>query len=236
MQTVSLKVEKLDGPEIIIREGKALELKPPEKIRLSGDIKTITKYLSIPRTGLQQVFESRAIVTVDKKAGTINLVLDPENCYSPDITGTLELSDELVKWFINAGKTFKLKELTNLIRFNKIDFDDADKHELLLKAYQTFNFTSYIQTAQDNDNRGNKKQSFEKEVKTGLPVDFVLNIPVFKGFDAMRFHVEICLETTEGAANFWLESVELHTLIETNKTIIFNEQLEACKGFVIINQ
>jgi hypothetical protein len=239
MQTVNLKVDQLTGNEIIIREGKALEQKPPEKIELSGDIKSVSAFLKTRNTyalGLQFVDIGKAVVEVDKANMTIVLNLDPENHYGASVTGKLELSDELKKWFINQAKTWKLNELTKHLRFNRIDFDDYDKHANLLAGYQSFNFKTYIESQQEADQRGNKKQSFEKKVETGLPVDFVLNIPIFKGHESQRFHVEICLETTEGSANFWFESTELHELINTQKEIIFNEQLKSCEGFVIINK
>lgn len=241
MQTVNLKVDQLTGNEITIREGKALEHKPPEKILIAGDINTVRNYLKVrngtfPGNGNQFVNMATAVVAVDKKAMSIELLLDPENHYGTEVLAKLEFSDELKKWFINEQKTWKLSELTKHVRFNRIDFDDYEKHEMLLKAYQSFNFKTYIESVQESDQRGNKKNSFEKKVETGLPTDFVLNIPIFKGQESQRFHVEICLETTEGAANFWFESTELHELIKTQRDIIFNEQLVACEGFVIINK
>lgn len=240
MQKLELQVTN-EGKEIIIREGHAPVLKEPEIIALAGDIKSVSSFLKIRKTdsigeGFQEVNTDRAVVLVDKAAMTIELLLDPQNHYGASVTAKLEFSDELKKWAINVAKTWKLNELTKHIRFNRIDFDDYEKHEMLLKAYQSFNFKTYIESVQEADQRGNKKNSFEKKVETGLPADFVLNIPIFKGQESQRFHVEICLETTEGAANFWFESVELNELVKTQKDIIFNEQLKHCEGFVIINK
>lgn len=239
MQQMNLRIDQLSGNELIVREGKALDQKPPEKIELAGDIKSISSFLKIRYNnveGLQAINPNRAVVEVDRAGMNIVLRLDPENYYGASVTAKLDLSDELKKWHVNQQKTFKLQELTKLIRFNRIDFDDYDKHDALLKAYQSFNFKTYIESQQESDQRGNKKQGFEKRVETGLPVDFVLNVPIFKGQESRRFHVEICLETTEGAANFWFESVELAELIKTERDILFNEELKACEGLVIINK
>lgn len=239
MQKLELQVTNEQGKDIIIREGKAPELKEPKIIGLAGDIKSISSFLKVRNNaafGLQAVDIGKAVVEVDKTNMSITLFLDPENHYGASVTSKLELSDELKKWNVNLSKTFKLQELTKLIRFNRIDFDDYDKHDALLKAYQSFNFKTYIESQQEADQRGNKSNSFKKTVDTGLPVDFVLNVPIFKGQESRRFHVEICLETTEGAANFWFESVELAELIKTERDILFNEELKACQGLVIINK
>lgn len=238
MQKLELQVTN-EGKEIIIREGQALPLKEPQRVILAGDIKSVSSFLkarNVAAQGSQAIDAGKAVVQVDKIAGTIVLHLDPESAYGASVTGKLELSDELQKWFINQSKTWKQNELVKHLRFNRIDFDDYEKHDQLLKAYQSFNFKTYIESQTESDNRGNKSNAFKKTVETGLPADFVLTIPIFKGFDAQRFHVEICLETTEGAANFWFESVELNELIKTKKDIIFNEELKHCEGFVIINK
>lgn len=239
MQKLELQVTNEQGKEIIIREGQALPLKAPERVILHGDIKSVSGFLkarNVAAVGSQVIDAGKVVVQVDKMGGTIVLQLDPENAYGATVTGQLEFSDELQKWFVNQSKTWKQNELVKHLRFNRIDFDDYEKHDQLLKSYQQFSFKSYIEAQAEQDQRGNKSTSLTKKVETGLPVDFVLNIPIFKGFDSQRFHVEICLETTEGSANFWFESVELNELIKTQKDIIFNEELKHCAGFVIINK
>lgn len=121
-----------------------------------------------------------------------------------------------------------------LIKFSRLHFESEEKHAMLLAAYRSFNAKAYIDMASDSDNRGNKSNSFNKKVETNLPVDFVLNIPIFKGQDRLKFHVEICLEVTDGGCNFWFESVELHELIEIESGRILNGELEACSDYVVI--
>ncbi|HUS00599.1 MAG TPA: hypothetical protein VMY77_02670, partial [Chitinophagaceae bacterium] len=61
-------------------------------------------------------------------------------------------------------------------------------------------------------------------------------IPIFKGFDPVRFRVEVCLDVTEGSARFWFESVELHEIMIKQVDEIFDEELKSCEGFVIVNK
>lgn len=238
MDNLQVKVENLTGNELIIREGSAIPLQEPKKIEIQGDINSISAFLSKrPKGyGLQFVDETKVIVLVDKKAMHITLMLDPENVFGTMIKGSLELSDELKVWSINQSKTWKREELVNLIKFNRLSFDDNDKHAALLKAYMAFEAKAAIDSKAASDTRGNKANSFSKEVSTNLPTEFILLIPIFKGKEAQRFRVEICLDLTDGGARFWFESTELHELIETTKEIIFNEELKSCQQFVIINK
>lgn len=239
MQTLNLKAENLTGDTITVLEGKALETKAPEKIVISGDIRTVANFLSVRKangSGLQAIDLSRAVIFVDKKLYTISLELDPENHYGVKVTGKLETSDELQQFAINQNQTFTKEQLVKLIKFNKLFFDDFTKHAELLLAFQKVSSTLNIKQNESSDDRGNKERAFVKEVTTNAPTEFILFIPIFKGFSPKRFRVEICLDVTEGSVRFWFESVELHEIVESQIDHIFNEQLKEAAGFVIINK
>jgi hypothetical protein len=240
MENLTLNVEPVNG-EVVIREGQALPQKEPVKIAISGDIKTVSSFvagrkdIAADATGPYQfINKGKAIVEVDKQARTIVLKLDPADAYGGVVTAKMELNPDLVEFCINAKKTFKQKELTELIKFSGLAFDNVEKHQMLLNAYRAFNAKAYIDMASDSDSRGNKSSSFNKKVETNLPVDFVLNIPIFKGQDRKRFSVEICLEVTDGGCNFWFESVELKELIEIESEAILRKELESCADYVVI--
>lgn len=227
------------GDTITVLEGKILDAKPPEKISIEGDIKSVSSFLSVRVSegkGTQEIDKSKAVVLVDKKALTIELLIDPENHYGASVLAKLEKSDELQPFAINQNKTFTKEELVKLIKFNKIYFDDASKHAEMLVAFQKVSSTVNISSKDSSDDRGNKERDFVKQVTTNAPTEFILNIPAFKGFPAIRFRVEVCLDVTEGSARFWFESVELHEIIQKQVDEIFATELEAAKGFVIINK
>jgi hypothetical protein len=238
MQNLHLKAEGLTGDTITFLEGKALEQKPPVKIELSGDIKTVATFLKVRKIeigyDLQEVNKSKALVLVDKKDLTIELQLDPQNCYGTIIQGVLTEAEELKQFGINTTNTFKKEQLVKLLKFNKIWFDDHAKHAQLVLAFQKVESTVNIRANESNDERGNKERAFVKEVTTNAPTEFILNIPIFNGFAHVRFRVEICLDVTEGSARFWFESVELHEIKQILKEKIFAEELKAAEGFVII--
>jgi hypothetical protein len=236
MENLTVKVEGTTQ-YLTLLQGKALEQKQPEKIILSGDIKTVTNFLKIRKetgAGLQAVDQSKAVVIVDKKNTSIKLLLDPENFFGAEITGELEVSEELKPFFINKNKTFTKEELVKLIKFNKLFFDNADKHAEMLLAFQKVSSTVNISANDSSDIRGNKERGFIKEVTTNAPTEFILNIPIFKDFPAKRFRVDIGVDVTEGSARFWFESVELHEITQAEIETIFNEELKAAEGFVIV--
>lgn len=226
------------GNTLTILEGKALEEKYPLQITISGDINTVSSFIKNRPDGfeLQKVDKSKAVVYVDKEAMFIELQLDPQNYFGTTVRGTLEISSELKVFSVNQSRTFNREELVKLIRFNKLSFDNPDQHDKVLKAYMAFEAQTAGEIKAASDTRGNKSASLNKSVNTNIPTEFILLIPVFKGKPAMRFRVEICLDVTDGGARFWFESVELHELINTERDIIFNEELKSCEGFVIVNK
>lgn len=238
MNQLNLKVEKVEGGELLIRTGSALQLMPPNKIEIKGDIKSVSSFIKIREksgSGLQYIDKSKAIISVNKAAMTIVLSLDPENHYGAVVTGKLEDSDELGLFHINKTKTFSKEELVKLIKFNRLFFANAQKHADMLLAFQKVNSTVNIKSTDGSDERGNKERSFVKDVQTNAPTEFILDIPIFKGFPASTFRVEVCLDVTEGSARFWFESTELHEMRQQKLEEIFSEELKCAEGFVIIN-
>lgn len=239
MKDLNVEIKTLNGNTLTVLQGNTLPLVPPENIVLAGDIKTVSNFLSVRvnnGSGSQLIDKSKAVLVVDKKALTIQLLIDPENHYGAKITGTLEKADELIPFAINQNKTFSKEELVKLIKFNKIYFDDAAKHAEMLLAFQKVSSTVNIRSNESADDRGNKERQFVKDVTTNAPTEFILNIPIFKGFPNVRFRVEVCLDVTEGSARFWFESVELHEIMQTQIEQIFTEELKSAEGFVIVNK
>lgn len=239
MENINLKLESIEGNEIVIREGGALPLREPVKINLSGDIKTVSSFVQKRKSagemaGSQQIDEDLAIIEVDKKKKTINLSLNPADPFGTVITAKLEPNPDLEQFGINKTVQFSQKELVQLLKFSRLYFEDFGKHGELLKAYQAFTAKTYTDLAGDQDNRGNKNFAFNKKVETGLPTSFIMKLPIFKGQDPKRFMVEICLDVTDAAASFWFESVELAELTELDGEMILLEELKSCADYVVI--
>lgn len=225
------------GQVLTILEGQANTPREPERLILTGDIRSVSSFINNRKSNghPSQILDPFAsIVTVNKDAGTIHLQTNPNDYYGTTVTGKLEYSEALQAFRINEKKTMSQKEVVDILKFNKIHFAEPGRQADLLKAYQSFTYTANAAGTSSSDTRGNKENSFIKNVTTKLPDDFILKIPIFKGEDSKVFRVEICLDVTDGGARFWFESVELHELIEIEKEIIFKRALEHCEGLVVI--
>lgn len=241
MQNVYFQTEEFNGNELTIREGKALELQPPNKISLSGDIKTVAAFiakrndkLQLETAGYQWINPDRAIVEVDKEKMQIVLMVDPEDRYGPVVTGSLSQAPELEQFCINKNRLFNREELIKLIRFNKIWFADPEAHDTLLKAYQAFSATVNATIGKTSDTRGNVDNAYKKTVETNIPQSFMLNIPIFKGMDKRKFWVDIAIDSTDASTKFWLESIDLNDIIQVESETILKKELEACSDYVVI--
>lgn len=241
MSEPAVKIETFNGKEITIRTGEALKLKEPNKIEIVGDIKTIGSFIAgriLPGTGhsTQELDKSKVIVYTDYKNMTIEIWTDPESPYGARVLGKLETSDELKTFYINQNKTWKKDEFLKLIRFSRMYFSSADIHQKVMDAYTKLSIDTTGKIGDEKDTRGNKDLSYKKTVQSNVPENFSLDIPIFKGEKKKKFSVDICMDVTESTATFWLESVELHELIEKDKKEIFELAMKDAVQFVIVNK
>lgn len=230
------------GDTLTVLEGKTLELKHPEKIRLSGNIQSISafllkRYAGRVGKGLQEVDKEKAVVTVDADKMTMHLDIDPENHFGAEVLATLLFTPELLAFKINENHEFTREAMIKLLKFNKRFFADPLKQEELLESYMKLNLTGNTQIKAESDDRGNRDVQFKKNIDSqSIPKSFVLEIPIFKGQPVEKFRVDICIDVTEGSVRFWFESVELVELIEERKKSIFESELLRCQDFVIIHK
>lgn len=228
---------------LTILEGKTLDFKHPEKIKLSGNIQSISAFLAKRYSGrvgkgLQEVDKEKAVVVVDADKMTVHLDIDPENHFGAEVLATLLFTPELLAFNINVeGHEFTREAMIKLLKYNKRFFENPMKQEELLNSYMKLNLTGSTQIKAESDDRGNRDFAFKKNIESqNIPHSFVLEIPIFKGQPVEKFRVDICISVTEGSVRFWFESVELVELIEERKQSIFAEELKTCQDFVIIHK
>lgn len=242
MENLKLTLENTNG-ELIIREGAAQEplpLKEPKIINISGDIHSVATFINNRPSGhsSQAIDKNKAVVLVDKQHKTITLQVDPENHYGATITAKLEPSPELEQFGINKGTRYGRKGLVDLLRFNRLYFEDKNQHAQVLTGLYKLRIKSETEIQQEKDNQGNKRNLLD--VKTvddgGLVKEFNITVPLFKGFPAKNITVEICFEVLNGDVSFWLESIGLKEAVDASIDGIFQEELKSAEGFVIINK
>lgn len=243
MENLTVKIESLSGNTLTVLQGTAQEplaLKEPKIINIVGDIHSVANFIKSRPTGYssQEIDKNKALVIVNKHNRTITLQVDPENHYGATVTAKLEPSKEIEQFGINTSTRYNRKSLLDLLRFNRIFFEDKNEHARLIAGLYKLRIKSEQEIQQEKDNQGNKRTLHD--VKTvddgGMVKEFTLTIPLFKGFNAERITVEICFEVLNGDVSFWLESVGLKEATDAAIDGIFAEELKAADGFVIINQ
>jgi hypothetical protein len=229
------------GDTINIMEGKALDPRHPERLRIIGQIESVNAYLSGRRGtqqlpgALQHIDKDLAVITMDEANMTITLDVDPNHPFGTTVVGKLEFNPDLLAWFINKDKQFTREQLITLLKFNRRFFADPSQHAIMLDAYQKLNLTGQTVLKNESDNRGNKDAAFKKTIDSRtIPTEFSLLMPIFKGQPAKKFRVEVCLDATDASVRFWFESVELIEIIEEDRKTIFNNQVAGYTDFVII--
>lgn len=230
-----------NGSSLTVLEGKALDPKHPERLKIIGQIESVNAYLTArrgtqqPASCLQYIDKDLAVITMDEAAMTITLDVDPNHPFGTEVVGKLEFNPDLGAWFINKDKQFTREQLITLLKFNRRFFADPSQHAIMLDAYQKLNLTGQTSLKNETDTRGNKDQAFKKTIDSStIPTEFSLLMPVFKGQPDKKFRVEICLDATDASVRFWFESVELIEIIETDKKAIFNAQVAGYTDYCII--
>jgi len=228
--------------DITIRTGvepNPLPLKEPKSISLSGDIKAVSNFVAIRREhakGIQQLDPATIVVTADKNARTIIMHLNPRAHASTTITASLEQSKELAQFKINTEKRYSRKELLNLLKFARAYFSDSTNYDQVIAGLKTIRFKTTSELAQENNGKGTRVNNDESHtVASDLFKDnFYLSVPLFKGFEPVKIHVEICFEVINSDLSFWLESVGLAEAIDKSIDGIFEAELANVSDFVII--
>lgn len=229
------------GDVLTLLEGKALELKHPDKLKISGQIESVNKYMAARKGteqapgALQHINRDLAVITVDDEAMAIHLDVDPNNPFGTEVVGSLEMNPELLQFQLNKNYKFSRESLVELLRMNRRFFADRIENENVVSALQRLKISTTADIGQGSDTRGNKENAFKKTVDSAaVPQTFALFIPIFKGQPPKKFLVDLCLDTTEQNVRFWLESVELIEIIQVDKKAIISAQLADYLDYCII--
>lgn len=125
------------------------------------------------------------------------------------VQGTLLPNPVLEELGINRNKEYQPRELSDLLKRNRVLFDDFEKNAELVAGLREVKARVERDLEEASDKRGNKRSLDDKKVETGLPQNFVLNCPIFKGGEKRKFLVEVCVDVRSTGVSIWLESVEL---------------------------
>jgi hypothetical protein len=196
--------------EHVIRHGEAAPIREPRPLSYTGRLDTPQRWLEPKKAAYTP---TQATVSVNMTAGSISLALNEKNELLDQVSGSLTESPELALFKINSDARYTLDELVTLLKRYRIFFPKKEQQAAILTALQ--NFTAKVETKieQQRATNGSSKNNLEREVH-GIQWDrtFMLSVPVFKGYPAESFHVEIGVDATSAGIRFYLESPELFEL------------------------
>jgi hypothetical protein len=205
MENLNLKIEKAEG-ELIIRTGAAAVIKEPKAVVFKGTFQAVINYW------------------LKRKVDVVKDLINKD--YQDVIEGSMLKNPDLTSFGINNETTWTLEALHKQIKLKKHLFHSPDQyHDLLTKLV---NQKANINTDLDksHDNRGNKKNSFERKVETNLPDKFDLILAPYKGYDTIQFSVEIYVDSKESSLIIQLFSPELVEKLLELQDNIMNKALE----------
>jgi exonuclease VII large subunit len=181
------------GKTLTIREGKALELKEPVKVSVTGIMGTVSEYL----TKRHETFDKdKAHVIVNRDDMFVKLVVNETDHYQHTIKGSIQQSPEFTKWGINnEDKRYHSHELALKIKMSRYQFVSLEKAAELVNVFQNLKAKVQREIEHADNNRGNLKKNFSQVVtEMTIPEKFEIITPIFKGDEKRTIPVEIVIE------------------------------------------
>lgn len=162
------------------------------------------------------------------------LIVNEGHPHYTRIDAKIERNKQLLKLGIETEKKFTNKELSQVLRTNRILFSDVESHTNLLLKLNSF--TAKAQTMIDSldDKRGNDKSAIEHKLESEIPPYFTLNTPVIQGGEKKKFEVSICMEIRDKGVSFWLESHEMEEIFAAETESLLLSEAAKIEGIPII--
>jgi hypothetical protein len=232
MEQFHLNVASENG-ELVVRTGSALPLKEPERVILSGILNTPAEYI---KKRVDSISVIKTNVVFDYTARTITLTVDDCSFYKDIITGKLEINKDLASLGINNDTLYNEKELSRKLTFFGRFFESKAAYNDLIKKLNDFSAKVKQEFTNATDYRGSEALEKITKIEHDIPLFFVLKMPIFNGGDKREFKVNIYVAARDGGIELWLESVELHELLEKETESLFNAQLKNFEDYVIVKK
>lgn len=222
----------MDGKELVVRTGAAEVIDKPERVEIDGTITAPAKFFEA-RKELHD--GKKCHVLINKLAGCVELYMDENSKYGHQITGTLQSNPELEIFKINTGKLYTIKELMDLLKFNRVFFTDKDENTKVVTQLQMFKAKVIRDIEAANNGRGTQRNVNNSELDHQINENFKLKMPLYKGEIDKTFSVEIGVTVSDsGAISTWLESRELKELQVSERERLISEQGDKFPGVVVL--
>lgn len=191
-------------------QGSAPPHKVKKSIELSGVLAAPNQFL----VGRGEQDDTKCHLLIDNDAGKLVLVIDdtdPDTTHK--ITGKLTPDSNLAKFQINGDKRWGIREFTKFCRIMRYYFADESECNRLIGELQKFEGTVTKIIKDHNDSSGDSLMHLETKVEGHkMGRKFNLNVPIYKGYAAHTFSVEIGFDTKSTTVDLYLFSDELYML------------------------
>lgn len=217
-----------DQKELTIREGKAIDPREAaqKSISISGTLAAPFDFL-VGKPGMAK--DTEAIhLKIDNQSGSLTLVVNDQHPYTTHtIIGSLSEFAELAPFRINSDSRWQVKDFKKFLRTVKVHFADRGEVDALLESLNKWEAKIETVIKQHNDNSGNSLTMLEQSVNNvQLKRKFTLLMPIYKGYGAQKFEVEICTEPKNTEVQIYLVSDELYELKTLQRLTIMADELK----------
>lgn len=223
--------------EIVIREGKAVELHEPVKVVIAGTLDASARWLET-RMRIGLINQGKNHVLVDRENLSITLQCNENNHYGSKISGSLIVSPEYKRLGINDGEYMTNFEMAELIKMNRSFFETKSIAMKLVTELQNFKAKVDKEVEKSDNNRGDKRLLVNQVVQSNLPEAFNIIIPLFKGTAKQTINVEVYINPSDLSCT--LVSPEANDLLEEMRDREMDAVLDrikaVCPDIVIIEQ
>lgn len=222
------------GQDVNFRTGSALTPREPRTIVINGTIDAPFQYI---KDRLKEYDPKASVVLVDTNKGEITLQLAETNYYGPIIKGQLTIHPDLAELKINQEHLFTPKDLIRLLKRFKFYFKEPGEHRTFIESLSNFTADVNTKIKAAKDQKGNSIASVERTVANSVSIPrFVLDIPIFKGVPRSVFGVEIWVDATDADLSYYLESIDLFQLQQTEKELYLTNRAKEFKeaGYSVV--
>lgn len=223
--------------EIVIREGKAMEIHEPVKVNISGTLDAPARWLET-RMRLELVNQGANHVLVDRENLSITLQCNENNYYGSRIVGSLIISPEFRRFGINEGEYITNFEMAELIKMNRSFFETKATAMKLVTELQNFRAKVDKEIEKSDNNRGDKRLLINQVVQSNLPEAFNIKIPIFKGTSKQTINVEVYINPSDLSCT--LTSADVNDLLEEMRDnemdAVIDRIKTVCPDIVIIEK
>lgn len=208
--------------ELIIREGKALDVQPPRSIELIGKIDAPASWWKVRK---DKVDKDKCHVIVTHNDITLHINEDShyEHGY---ISGRLALDRECSQFAINDPDMLTdSKTLARKLKANEFLFPERQQWVDLVSALMRFESNVQVNIRDVKETSGDIDKALKVTVQNQVPNDFKLKTRLY-GSERHEYTVELGAEFQSHMVKFYMDSSELAFMLSTQAEKLINDNVK----------